>query len=269
MLEVFSYAFMQRAIIAGILVGFVASYYGAFVVQRRMSFMGSGLAHTAFGGIALGLLLESEPLWIAIPFTVIVSILITWIKQKAEISVDTSIGILFSVSVALGIIFISLKEGYSVDAFTYLFGSILSVNPSDLWFSSIVALITILTFFNFWHKWAYASFDVELASADRHKVQKDNYLLSILIAISIVISIKLVGIVLIAAFLVVPPAAAKLLSKTFYQMTILSVLIGVFSALSGLYLSLLMDIPSGATIILVQALIFVIALLFSTLQKER
>ncbi|ROL59083.1 metal ABC transporter permease, partial [Bacteroidetes/Chlorobi group bacterium ChocPot_Mid] len=134
MLEVFSYAFMQRAIIAGILVGFVASYYGAFVVQRRMSFMGSGLAHTAFGGIALGLLLESEPLWIAIPFTVIVSILITWIKQKAKISVDTSIGILFSVSVALGIIFISLKEGYSVDAFTYLFGSILSVNPSDLWF---------------------------------------------------------------------------------------------------------------------------------------
>ncbi|ROL59797.1 metal ABC transporter permease [Bacteroidetes/Chlorobi group bacterium ChocPot_Mid] len=269
MLEVFSYEFMQRAIIAGILVGFVASYYGSFVVQRRMSFMGSGLAHTAFGGIALGLLLESEPLWIAIPFTVIVSILITWIKQKAKISVDTSIGILFSVSVALGIIFISLKEGYSVDAFTYLFGSILSVNPSDLWFSSIVALITILTFFNFWHKWAYASFDVELASADRHKVQKDNYLLSILIAISIVISIKLVGIVLIAAFLVVPPAAAKLLSKTFYQMTILSVLIGVFSALSGLYLSLLMDIPSGATIILVQALIFVIALLFSTLQKER
>jgi len=269
MLEIFSYPFMQRAIIAGILVGFIASYYGAFVVQRRMSFMGSGLAHTAFGGIALGLLLESEPLWIAVPFTVIVSVMITWIKQKAKISVDTSIGILFSVSVALGIIFISMKEGYSVDAFTYLFGSILSVNPSDLWFSSIIALITVLTFFKLWHKWAYASFDVELASADRHKVQRDNYLLSILVAVSIVISIKLVGIVLIAAFLVVPPAAAKLLSRTFFQMTILSVIIGIFSALSGLYLSLLMDIPSGATIILVQALIFVLALVFSLLQKER
>lgn len=269
MLEVFSYAFMQRAVMAGILVGFVASYYGVFVIQRRMSFMGSGLSHTAFGGIALGLLLESEPLWIAVPFTVVVSILITWIKQKAKISVDTSIGILFSVSVALGIIFISLKEGYSVDAFTYLFGSILSVNPSDLWFSSLVSIITILTFFSLWHKWAYASFDVELASADRHKVQRDNYILSVLLAISIVVAIKLVGIVLIAAFLVVPPAAAKLLSRTFYRMTILSVAIGIFSALSGLYLSLLMDLPSGATIILVQAVIFAFALLFSIVQKER
>lgn len=269
MLEIFSYPFMQKAIVAGILVGFIASYYGAFVVQRRMSFMGSGLAHTAFGGIALGLLLESEPLWIAIPFTVIVSLMITWIKQKAKISVDTSIGILFSVSVALGIIFISMKEGYSVDAFTYLFGSILSVNPSDLWFSSILAFITILTFFKLWHKWAYSSFDLELASADRHKVQRDNYLLSILIAVSIVIAIKLVGIILIAAFLVVPPAAAKLLSRTFYRMTIWSVAIGIFSALSGLYLSLLMDIPSGATIILVQALIFVLALIISLAQKER
>ncbi|MFH1051074.1 MAG: metal ABC transporter permease [bacterium] len=268
MLEVLSYPFMQRAIIAGILVGFIASYYGAFIVQRRMSFMGSGLAHTAFGGIALGLLLESEPLWYAIPFTVIVAVMITWIKQKAKISVDTSIGILFSVSVALGIIFISVKKGYSVDAFTYLFGSILSVNTPDLWFSSMIAIITIVTFFKLWHNWAYSTFDSELASADRHKVQRDNYLLSILIALSIVISIKLVGIILIAAFLVVPPAAAKLFSRTFFQMTILSVIIGIFSALSGLYLSLLMDIPSGATIILIQALIFVIALIFSMIQKE-
>jgi len=269
MLDAFTYAFMQRAVVAGILVGFTASYYGAFVVQRRMSFMGSGLAHTAFGGIALGLLLESEPLWISVPFTVLVAIMITWIKQKAKISVDTSIGILFSVSVALGIIFISLKEGYSVDAFTYLFGSILSVNPSDLWFSSAVAFITILTFFRLWHKWAYSTFDVELAAADKHHVQSDNYLLSILIAVSIVISIKLVGIILIAAFLVVPPAAAKLISRTFFRMTTLSVIIGIFSAISGLYLSLVFDIPSGATIILIQAAIFILALFLSVIQKER
>ena len=136
MFELLTLPFMQRALIAGLLIGFLASYYGVFVVQRGLSFLGSGLAHAAFGGVALGLLLESEPLWIAVPFTIIVAIGITWVKNRTELGSDTTIGIFFSVSMALGIIFLFLRKQYSADAFTYLFGSILSVTVIDIIFAA-------------------------------------------------------------------------------------------------------------------------------------
>jgi len=267
MIEMLSYPFMQRAIIAGILVGFIGSYYGAFIVQRKMSFMGDGLAHAAFGGIALGLLLNSEPLWVALPFTVFVAILITLIRDKTELEMDTSIGILFAVSVALGIIFISLKKEYSTDAFAFLFGSILTVSKIDLLLTFIIGLITLLTFFSLWKRWAYATFDSELAKSDRLPVKTDDYILSILIAVSIVLSIKLVGIVLIAAFLVIPAASARLVSSTFFRMTILSIIFGAVSSIVGLVASFLFDMPSGATIILVQAIIFVICIFLGRVKK--
>lgn len=246
---------MQRALIAGILVGFLASYYGVFIVQRGMGFLGSGLAHAAFGGVALGILLETEPIWVAVPFTVLVAVGITWVKDKTKLGGDTTIGIFFSVSMALGIIFIFLKRQYSSDAFNYLFGSILSVTLLDIVVPIILIIITLLLF-PFWKRWAYSSFDRELAQADRIPVQFDDYLLSILIAVTIVVSIKVVGIVLIAAFLVIPPAASRLLNNSFSKMTVVSIIIGVSTALIGLWISYYMNVPSGATIILLQAAVF-------------
>jgi len=263
MIEIFSLPFIQRAAIAGILIGFVTSYYGVFIVQRKLSFLGSGLAHSAFGGAALGLLLETEPLWVALPFTVIISILIVYLKEKSKLSGDTSVGILFSVAVALGIIFLSLKKGYTNDAFTYLFGSILSVQKIDLIFSSLLALLSVGTFFSQWKKWAYATFDVELAQADKISVLKDEYILSVLISVTIVISIKVVGIVLLTAFLVIPAATARLISSTFFQMTIYSIIIGIVSSFVGLVAPIHLDLPTGAVIILIQALFFTISLFFS------
>lgn len=262
MIEIFSLPFIQRAAIAGVLIGFVTSYYGVFIVQRKLSFLGSGLAHSAFGGTALGLLLETEPLWVALPFTIIISILIVYLKEKSKLSGDTSVGILFSVAVALGIIFLSLKKGYTNDAFTYLFGSILSVQKIDLIFSSVLALLSIATFFSQWKKWAYATFDVELAQSDKIAVVKDEYLLSVLIAVTIVISIKIVGIVLLTAFLVIPAATSRLISSTFFQMTVYSIIIGIVSSFVGLIASIQLDLPTGAVIILIQALFFIIGLFF-------
>ncbi len=256
---------MQRALIGGVLVGFLASYYGVFVVQRGLSFLGSGLAHAAFGGIALGLLLESEPLWIAVPFTILVAIGITWVKSKTTLGSDTTIGIFFSVSMALGIVFLFMRNQYSADAFTYLFGSILSVGYTDIFFSSLVVITTIF-FLPFWKRWAYSSFDRELAQADRIPVLFDDYVLSILIAVTIVVSIKLVGIVLIAAFLVIPAATARILSKSFSRMTIVSVIIGVLSAVVGLWISYYLDVPSGAAIILLQAGVFFISMFFNSIK---
>jgi zinc transport system permease protein len=253
--EILSLPFMQRALVAGILVGFLASYYGVFIVQRGLGFLGSGLAHAAFGGVALGILLETEPIWVAVPFTVLVAVGITWVKDKTKLGGDTTIGIFFSVSMALGIIFIFLKRQYSSDAFNYLFGSILSVALLDIIVPIILIIITLLLF-PFWKRWAYSSFDRELAQADRIPVQFDDYLLSILIAVTIVVSIKVVGIVLIAAFLVIPPAASRLLNNSFSKMTVVSIIIGVSTALIGLWISYYMNVPSGATIILLQATVF-------------
>lgn len=262
MFEIMLMPFMLRALAAGALVGFLSGYYGVFIVQRKMSFLGSGLSHSAFGGVALGLLLGAEPLIVAIPFTVLVSIAIVWLREKTELGSDTAIGILFSVSVALGIVFLSMRDSYTTDAFAYLFGSILAVFPSDLWVTSALTAITVITFFGMWHRWAYSTFDEELARADRSNVTRDDYLLSILTSIAVVVSVKVVGIILIAAFLVIPPAAARLVSRTFFQMTIFSVVFGVLSAILGLWISVLLDLPSGAVIILLQALIFFILAIF-------
>ena len=262
MIEAFLQSFMLRAMFAGILVGFMSSYLGVFIVQRRMSFMGSGLSHAAFGGVALGILLNTEPLWIAIPFTIIASIGITLLKDKTKLGSDTSIGILFAISVALGIIFLSLKRSYTADAFAYLFGSILSVQASDLIVTIILTLFTVLTFFLYWSRWAYSTFDRELAKTDRIPVTIDDYVLNILLAITIVVSVKLVGIILVAAFLVIPAASARLVAGTFFRMTIISIILGIVSSIIGLITSYIFDLPSGAMIILVQAAIFFIAIIY-------
>jgi len=260
MIEFISLPYMQRALLGGVLVGFLASYYGVFVIQRKLSFLGSGLAHAAFGGIALGILLSIEPLWVAVPFTILVAVGIAWVSDRTELGGDTAVGIFFSVSMALGIIFLFLKRTYTSDAFSYLFGSILVINWNDILIASLVMIITLFSG-SLWRQWAYTSFDRELALSDRIPVRRDDYLLSILIALTVVVAIKLVGIVLIAAFLVIPAAAARLISKTFRSMTIVSIIFGVSGAVLGLIISYYLDLPSGATIILLQALVFSICLL--------
>jgi zinc transport system permease protein len=255
MLEALEYPFMQRALIAGLMVAFLASYYGVFVVQRGLSFLGNGLAHAAFGGVALGLLLRREPLLVAVPFTVFISFAITWVRQRTTLASDTVIGIFFAVSMAAGIIFLAMQEDYTADAFSYLFGSILAITETDLWVTGFVVLLAILAQ-PLWGRWAYATFDRELAMADRVPVVLDEYLLSMLLSVTIVVSVKVVGIVLISAFLVIPAAAARLLAHKFSTMTWLSVVFGLVSTIAGLWGSYLLDVPSGATIVLIQAAIF-------------
>jgi zinc transport system permease protein len=260
MLEALQLPFIQRALVAGLLVGGLASYLGVLVVQRRLSFLGDGLAHAAFAGVALGLLLQENPLWVAIPFAVGVSLAITWVRERSNLGDDTAIGIFFAVSVALGVLFMSLRQGFAPDAVAYLFGSILTVTQTDLWVMALVALgVALLA--PIWRYWAYATFDRELALADRQPVMLYDYLLSALIALVVVVSVKVVGIVLIAAFIVIPAATARLLCRTFGAMTLLAMAIGVLSVLPGLAASYTLDVPAGSAIVLVQALLFGLALL--------
>jgi len=149
-----------------------------------------------------------------------------------------------------------------------MFGTILAVTVEDLWVTGALTVVTVLSFFLWWQKWAYSSFDSELARADRIRVVSDDYILSLLIAITIVVSVKVVGIVLIASFLVIPAAAARLASGSFFRMTILSVIFGIGSSIFGLFLSYELDKPSGAVIILLQSLIFFAAAIWGRMAKQ-
>jgi zinc transport system permease protein len=264
MMDWMDHAFMQRALLASIMVGSLASYYGVFVVQRRLSFLGSGLSHAAFGGVALGLLLEAEPLIVAIPFTIAVALTINWLRRHTRLAGDTAIGVMFAVSVAMGVIFISGRVASSTDTYAYLFGSVLAVSEVDLWAIVAMVLVAAATIPSLWGRWAYATFDQEMAETDKLHVYRDDQILSVLLAVTIVVSIKIAGILLLAAFLVIPAASSRLISSTFRNMTIIAVLIGSCSAAFGLAASFYFDLPSGATIVLCQAAFFLISLKFSS-----
>ena len=253
--DVLHLPFMQRAVAAGIVVGILASYYGVFVVQRRLSFLGVGLSHAAFGGVAVGLLLGVNPLWTALPFTIAVALGITAVTHGRRVTGDTAIGVFFSVSLAIGVVLLTFKDSYTTDAFTYLFGSILAVRPTDLWILGGIALLAASTL-PLWGRWAYATFDRDLARADGVPVNRDDYVLAVLMAVTIVAAVKVVGIVLAAAFFVIPAASARLVTGTFGSMTILAVVFGAGTSTGGLVGSYALDLPSGAAIILVQAVVF-------------
>jgi zinc transport system permease protein len=262
MIDILGYPFMQRALIGGLLVGFLASYFGPLVVQRNMAFLGSGLAHAAFAGVALGMVLGIQPLLVAAPYTVALAIAIIWAGDHAWawLSADTIIGVFFAASMAVGIILLSFAPGYGADPMTFLFGDLLAVTAGDLWITLLVTLLSVATF-PFWSRWAYATFDRQLATADRLPVQREDYLLGVCLALTVVVAIKVVGILLIAAFLVLPAAIARLFARRFAHMTLLSVLIGMGTVVAGLFLSYPLDLPSSPLIILVQTALFFTALL--------
>jgi zinc transport system permease protein len=258
LMELLGTAFVQRALLAGLLIGLLTSYYGVFVVQRRLSFLGNGLAHAAFGGVALGLLLDWQPLWVAVPFTVLAAVGIIWVQQRTRIGGDTAIGIFFATSMALGVLFLSLRRTYSADAFSILFGDLLFINRADLWAAAAMLLAT-LAMLPMWGRWAYATFDRELSAADRLPVLRDDYLLAVCLAVTVVIASKLVGIVLVAAMLVIPAATARQLAPTFRLMTLASLGVSVAGVLAGMLVSLQANLPAGPSVILVQATLFFLA----------
>ena len=174
---------------------------------------------------------------------------------------------MFSIATALGIIFISLTEGYVGDAYSYLFGSILAISQLDIYISLGFTILTIIFILFFWGKLAYLTFDRELAIAHNVNIRLCENLLSIILAVAIVVSIKLVGIILISAVLVFPAATARLYAKTFSQMTILSLIFGMVTTIVGLILSFILDLPSGASIILLQGVFFGISVVLSRLVR--
>ncbi len=263
MAELLSHTFMQRALIEAVLVGGICAVIGVYVVLNGLSFIGAGISHSTFAGVAIGLLLGVDPLITALLFSTAVALSIGWVSEKTELKHDTSVGIFFAATMALGVLLIGFLKDFYVDVFSYLFGNILALTATDLWVSLGMTLFIGITVFALFKEFLALSFDSEVASVMGLPVRTLHYLLLVLIALTVVLSVKSVGVVLVSALIVTPAAAAYQLTVSFRRMMLLSVIIGVSSAVGGLLLSYWIDVPSGASIVLIATLVFFAAWLFS------
>ncbi|MEA2050405.1 MAG: metal ABC transporter permease [Campylobacterota bacterium] len=253
MLEILQYEFIQNAIIAGILVSFASGIIGSLIVVNRMVFLAGGIAHTSYGGIGLAVYFGFPIFLGASIFACAAALLMAFITLNNRNRIDTFIGLIWAVGVAIGIIFIDLTPGYNVDLMSYLFGSILAVSSEDLYFMGIL-LAVIITIMTFWYRDILAvSYDSEYASLRGINVKFFYTLILVLSALTVVIAIKVVGLILVIALLTIPIYIAEKISNTLASMMIYSGFLSTIFTLSGLFISYTYDLTSGASIIMVSA----------------
>jgi len=269
MTEMLGYGFMQRALVAGVLVGLLCGVLGFFVVLKRMSFVGVGISHSAFGGIAIGVLCGVDPLLAAAVFATLVAWAIGWLSRAGRLHEDVSIGILFSSAMALGVALISLSRSYQVDLFGYLFGNILSVSPGDLWLLGGLSVVVLGTVVLLFKELLFLSFDEEVARASGLPVTALWYLLLTCLALAVVAAIRVVGIVLVEALLVIPAAIGYRLARGYRMMICLSILSAVAAAIVGLFISYFLNVAAGATIVLTLTVLFGVALVYKRPVTQR
>lgn len=259
-LEIFSYGFMQRALVSGIAIALLCSVVGLFLVLRRYSLFGDAIAHSSFGGIALGLLLGIYPLWTAYIISLISAAIITRLKQKFDISGEASVAILLSSGIAFGLILISISGGFSVDIFSFLFGSILLVSIEDtiliLGLTGAMLIVILLLY----RELIYSTFNEEQAKVSGIPVEKINYLIVFIAGITVVTSIQLVGILLISALFVIPNVTAIMFGRSFKQTAILSISFAISAVVIGILISYLLDITPSGSIVMLSITIFAVTI---------
>lgn len=252
--DIFNYAFVQRAFLAGVLIAAVSSILGVFLVLRRFSLIGDGLAHVTFGSVAVVMLIGVSPAYItlaALPLVMISSLAILKLTGPKRIQADAAIGIVSSVGIATGIVLASLSGGYNLDLFSYLFGNILTVTQAELLLSIIVLVVVVAAVFFFYDELLAITFDEELARTMGIKTKRINMMLFLLTAVTAVLAMKIAGIMLVSAMLILPPLTALQLSLSFRMTIFSSVLFSVLSVVSGLLLAFLLNLPAGGTIVII------------------
>ncbi len=268
MIDVLQYEFMRNALLAAVLVGIACGIMGTFVVTKRIVFISGGIAHAAFGGIGLGYLLGVNPVLTAIPFSLLAALTIGTISRKVDISEDSAIGILWAVGMALGILFIALAPGYAPDLFSYLFGSILTVPFSDIALMLGLDVIIIILVALAYKELQAISFDEEYSRISGVPTHTLYLFLLCLVALSIIVLIRVVGIILIIALLTIPTVIAKQFTFNLRKLMIYSTALAVILTVLGLWISFLIDIPSGATIVLVLSAAFLVSVVVRRLIKR-
>ncbi len=255
-LEIFTYGFMQRALISGIAIALLCSVVGLFLVLRRYSLFGDAVAHSSFGGIALGLLLGIYPMWTAYVISIISALIITRIKLKFDISGEASVAILLSSGIAIGLILISISGGFSVDIFSFLFGSILLVSTEDTILILVLTGAILIVILLLYRELVYSTFNEDQAKVSGIPVEKINYLIVFIAGITVVTSIQLVGILLISALFVIPNVTAIMFGRSFKQTAILSISFAISAVVIGILISYLLDITPSGSIVMLSITIF-------------
>jgi len=254
--EILTFSFMHRALISGVAIAILCSVIGLFLVLRRYSLFGDAIAHSSFGGIALGLLAGVYPLWTAYGVSLVSALIITRIKEKFNISGDASVAVLLSSGIAVGLVIIGISGGFTIDIFSFLFGSILLISVNDtiliLALTGIILIVVLLLY----RQLLYSTFNEEQAKVSGIPVEKINYLIVFMAGLTVVTSIQLVGVLLISALFVIPNVTAIMYGKGFKPTAILSISFSVFSVVTGILVSYVFDITPAGTIVLLSIGLF-------------
>lgn len=260
--EILQFNYVVNALIASVLTAISCGIAGTYIVAKRMVFISGGITHSSFGGIGIAYFAGLNPVGGAAVFAVLSGLGIEYFTKKGTLRNDSVIAMLWSLGMAIGIIFIYLTPGYAPNLMTYLFGSILTVNSSDLYFLALLSLILAAFFVVFYRPILYVSFDEEYARTQNMNSGFINYSLMVLISLTIVLNIKVAGIILLISLLTIPQNTANLFSKNFKTIIYLSILFAFIGAITGLIISWFLNIPSGATIIFSLTIIYILARVF-------
>ena len=251
-----SYDFIRKALLVGVLIAICCSFLGIFLVLKKYSMIGDGLAHVSFATVAIALLLSASPLPVSIPLVILASLAILKLADSAELHGDAAIGLVSSFAVAAGVVIASLANGFNVDLMSYLFGSILVIRDADVTLSIVLALLVIVAVLAFFNPLFAASYDEEFAQVSGIRVKRGNQLIAVLTAITIALGIRVVGTMLISSLIIFPTVTALQISRSFKGTIALSTLVSVSCVLIGIFLSFLFDLPTGGTIVMLNALCF-------------
>lgn len=259
MFDFLQYTFIQNALAAAILASIACGIIGVYVVVKKIVFISGGIAHASFGGIGLGYYLGVNPMLGVLPFSLVSALVMGTVSKKSKIPEDSAIGILWSLGMALGIIFVYLTPGYAPDLMTYLFGNILTVPRSDLYFMLALDMVIVGAVYLFYKEFLALCFDEEFTTVQGLPTEKLYLFLLCIIALTIVVLIKVVGIILVIALLTIPASLSRKFTYNLKQMMLISIVFGTVISIAGIGLSYALDVPSGATIILVLSIVYGLA----------
>lgn len=249
--ELLSFAYIQRSMITGISVAIISSLIGLFLVLKKQSLFGDAISHMAFGGIAIGTFLNIYPIWTAIIFSASSALAINKIRYYTKLNADSMVAVLLSLGLGIGVTLISISDGFSVDLFSFLFGSILLVSLDDMLLILGITVTVSIIIFSLYQKFIYIAFDEDQAKISGISVQKLDYLFTVLVAITVIVSMKLVGILMISSLIVIPNITALTFNQGFRTTMIISVLLSIFSVFFGIILSYFFNLaPSGVIVLL-------------------
>ncbi|MCK5339155.1 MAG: metal ABC transporter permease [Bacteroidales bacterium] len=268
MLELLTYDFFRNALLAAVLAAVSCGIIGTYIVSKRIVFISGGITHASFGGIGMGYFFGINPILGAAVFAVLSALGIEYASRKTDVREDSAIAILWALGMAIGVIFVYMTPGYAPNLLSYLFGNILTVGSTDLFLLLGLCVIILIFFALQFKNILYIAFDEEYARARRLPVNLIKYIMISLVALTIVFNIRVVGIILVISLLTIPQTIANMFVKRFFNIMVLSVLIALLGTVSGLILSYLFDIPSGAAIIFFLVILFFIARLMRWIIKK-